>query len=70
MHCKVITPIETHCIRFALLHCQDEDFKPHHHHEHQDVCEQCLSFFLTIEAVEKLAFAIDDIELRRNCCII
>ena len=34
MHCKDISPIDTHCIRFALLHSQDE--KPHHDHEHQD----------------------------------
>ena len=66
MHCKDISPIDTHCIRFALLHSQGEDFKPHHDHEHQDVCEQCLSLFLTIEAVEKLAVAIDDIELRQE----
>ena len=44
MHCKDIKPIDTHCIRFALLHSQDEDFKPHHDHEHQDVCEQCVQF--------------------------
>ena len=37
MHCKDISPIDTHCVRFALLHSQDEDFKPHHDHEHQDV---------------------------------
>ena len=66
MHCKDISPIDTHCIRFALFHSQDEDFKPHHDHEHQDVCEQCLSLFLTIDAVEKLAVAIDDIELRQE----
>ena len=66
MHCKDICPIDTHCIRFALLHSQDEDFKPHHDHIHQDVCEQCLSLFLTIEAVEKLAVAIYDIELRQE----
>ena len=66
MHCKDISPVDTHCIRIALLHSQDEDFKPHHDHEHQDVCEQCLSLFLTIETVEKLAVAIDDIELRQE----
>ena len=33
-----------------MLHSQDEDFKPHHDHE----------------AVEKLAIAIDDIELRQE----
>ena len=49
-----------------MLHSQDEDFKPHHDHEPQDVCEQCLSLFLTIEAVEKLAVATDDIELRQE----
>ena len=59
-------PIDTHCIRFALLHSQDENFKPHHDHKHQDVCEQCLSLFLTIEAVEKPAVATDDIELRQE----
>ena len=66
MHCKDISPIDTHCIRCALLHSQDEDFKPHHDHEQQDVCEQCLSLFLTIEAVEKPAVTIDDIELRQE----
>ena len=30
------------------------------------MCEQCLSLFLTIEAVEKLAVTIDDIELRQE----
>ena len=58
--------IDTHCIRFGLLHSQDEDFKPHDDHEHQDVCEQCLSLFLTIEAVEKHAVVTDDIELKQE----
>ena len=61
------------CIVFSLFskrsidtHSEDEDVKPHHDHKHQDVCEQCLSLFLTIEAVEKLAVAVDDIELRQE----
>jgi hypothetical protein len=54
VHCLENSSIATHCIYFAVFNQKDDDFQPDHEHEHDEVCDDCLLLFVTLEKLNTI----------------
>jgi len=64
VHCIENSSIASHCIYFAVFNQKDDDFQPDHEHEHDEVCDNCMLLFVTLEKLKTIIGNLPDTEAR------